>query len=117
MIGAQVSAYGLYDEITTFLHVGSTKAAEALPLLRFKLEKLYKLKLNDDAWALLLERRRLVEDLRLKIKVPELGDGEDELRGRVQTELQEVLEGFVQEQTDKVEQWTVFRLVEILMPN
>lgn len=114
----QVSAYGLYDEITTFLHVGSTKAAEAQPLLEFKLEKLYKVKVNDDAWALLLERRRLVEDLRLKVKVPELGDGlHDELRAMVQTDLQETVEEFVEEQTEKVVKETVYRLVEILMPN
>ena len=85
----QVSAYGLYDEITTFLHVESTKAAEAQPLLEFKLERLYKVKVNDDAWALLLERRRLVEDIKLKVNFVQLGDdGYDEMRTIVQTNLQ-----------------------------
>ena len=86
-------------------------------MLSLKLEKEYHLKLNDEAWALLLERRHLVEDLKLKVKVPELGDGEDELRGVVQTELQKMLEEFVEEQIEKVEQETVYRLVELLMSN
>lgn len=86
-------------------------------MLSLKLEKEYKLTLNDEAWALLLERRQLVEDLRLKVKVPQLGDGDDDLRGVVQTDLQTMLEEFVDEQTEKVEQETVYRLVELLMPN
>ena len=114
----QVSAYGLYDEITTFLNEESAKAGGAQALLELKLEKLYKLKLTGEAWDLLLERRHLVEDLRLKVKVPELGDGlHDELRAIVQTDLQETVEEFVEEQTDKVVKETVYRLVEILMPN
>ena len=113
----QVSAYSLYDELTKFLSVESARAGGAHALLSLKLEKEYKLTLNDEAWALLLERRHLVEDLRLKVRVPELGDGDDDLRGEVQTDLQTMLEEFVDEQTEKVEQETVYRLVDLLMPN
>lgn len=107
----------LYDELTKFLSVESARAGGAHALLSLKLEKEYKLTLNEEAWNLLVERRRLVEDLRLKVKVPELGDGEDELRGEVQTDLQTMVENFVEEQIEKVEQETVYRLVELLMSN
>lgn len=114
-----MSPYELYDELTKFLNAESVRAAvEQQVVLCFKMEKLYKLHLSDEAWHFLFERRQLVEDLKLKVKVPELrGHSNDALRAIVQRELKKTVTEFVEEQTDKVVKETVYRLVEISMPN